>query len=344
MVPETMKAAVLARQGEPLEIRTIPVPQPGPGELLVKLEACGVCHTDLHVRDGDECLADKDLPLILGHEGIGRVVATGPDTSSKHATGARVGLPWLYDTCLQCRECLTGFETFCTRQRARSFPMDGALAEYALVKEAFAVAVSEAVSAVEAAPLLCAGVTALGAINKAELAPGKVCAVFGCGGLGQYGVMLAKLYGATVVAVDRDEAKLGEAIKLGADHGVLADEHTGKRLRELGGADACINFAPSAAVWDAIVEGTNPRGWIISVAMVREKVPLSLIWLLDGGQRITGSSVGGRQELQDMMTLAAQHDLSIDTKIIRLEEADQALDQMKQGQITGRAVVDFSLA
>jgi propanol-preferring alcohol dehydrogenase len=322
-------------------MRELPVPEPGAGELLLKLEACGVCHTDLHVRQGQEPIAEDALPLTLGHEGIGRLVAAGPHSTGRFERGARLGLPWIHDTCLACRECLTGFESFCQDCRAHGYHVNGAFAEYAVIKEAFAVAVPEVLDPVAAAPLLCAGVTAQGAVRKAELGPGKLCAVFGCGGLGQYGIQLAKLAGTSVAAIDSEPAKLEEARRLGADHAFLASEDPGKLLKRLGGADACLNFAPSASVWPAITEAIKPRGWIVSVAMVAEPVPLSLEWLTFNGVRITGTAVGGRQELQDVLALAVQHPLQVAIEAISLEEVEVALDRLAEGKITGRSVIDF---
>ena len=338
----TMRAAVLPGPGSALEMRALPVPEPGPGELLLKLEACGVCHTDLHVRQGQEPIAEEALPLTLGHEGIGRLVAAGPQTRGRFAAGARLGLPWIHDTCLACRECLTGFESLCQACRAHGYDVNGAFADYALVKEAFAVPIPEALDPLAAAPLLCAGVTAQGAVRKAELGPDKLCAVFGCGGLGQYAIQLAKLSGARVAAIDREPAKLEEARRLGADHTFLADEDPGESLARLGGADACLNFAPSAAVWPAITAAIRPRGWIVSVAMVAEPVPLSLEWLTFNGVRITGTAVGGRQELQDILALAARHPLRVPIEPAALEEAELALDRLAKGQVAGRSVIDFS--
>ena len=339
---EAMRAAFAVGYGKPLEIREVPIPEPGPGELLIKLETCGVCHSDLDVRKGSTAPPESTFPLILGHEGVGIVVARGPGCSLI-AEGARVGLPWMHDTCGHCRECLTGHESFCGEHRGHGFSVNGGFAEYAVVKEAYTAVIPAAISSADAAPLLCAGVTAYGGLNKADLAPGKTCAIFGIGGLGQYGIQIAKAAGAKVVAIDANPAKLEIARRMGADHAFLAGEDAGGQIRDIGGADACINFAPSPRVWDDIVAAVNPLARVISVAQVPEPVSLNLEWLIYTGVTVTGSSVGTRQELRDLLDLGAAIGLSIDIERIPLSKADEALDRLERGEVDGRQVIDFSL-
>lgn len=339
---QTMRAAVAVAYGKPLEIREYPIPEPGPGELLIKLETCGVCHSDLDVRKGSTAPPESTFPLILGHEGVGIVVKRGPGCSHVEE-GARVGLPWMHDTCGHCRQCLTGHESFCGEHRGHGFSVNGGFAEYAIVKEAYTVVIPAAISSADAAPLLCAGVTAYGGLLKADLAPGKTCAIFGIGGLGQYGIQIAKAMGATVVAIDANPAKLEIARRLGADHAFLAGEDAGGQIRDIGGADACINFAPSARVWDDIVTAVNPLARVVSVAQVPEPVSLNLEWLIYTGVHVTGSSVGTRQELRDLLDLGASLKLSIDIETIPLSGVDVALDRLARGEIAGRQVIDFSL-
>jgi propanol-preferring alcohol dehydrogenase len=339
---ETMRAAFAVAYGKPLESREVPVPEPGPGELLIKLETCGVCHSDLDVRKGSTAPPESSFPLILGHEGVGIVVGRGPgcDTIGE---GARVGLPWMHDTCGHCRQCLTGHESFCGEHRGHSVDVNGGFAEYAIVKEAYTAVIPDAISSADAAPLLCAGVTAYGGLLKAGLAPGKTCEIFGIGGLGQYGIQLAKAFGAIVVAIDANPDKLVIARRMGADHVFLAAEDPGGQIRDMGGADACINFAPTNRIWDAIVTATNPLGRVISVAQVPEPVSLNLEWLIGTGVQVTGSSVGTRQELRDLLDLGASLKLAIDIETIPLSKADEALDRLERGEVDGRQVIDFSL-
>lgn len=342
MTKPLMRAALMAAPRRQLELRRLEIPRPGAGELLVKLEACGVCHTDLHVVDAPSFPPGAPQPLILGHEGVGIVVERGPG-AVRTPLGARVGAPWLHDTCGRCRPCSTGFESFCGEQRAHGYSVNGAFAEYILVQERFVPLVPEALDPLSAAPLMCAGVTAYGAVLKADLTPAKNCAVIGCGGLGQYAVQLAKLAGAKVIAIDTSPAKLERARALGADAAVLAGPEAGAQIRALGGADACLNFAPTIRVWPMLVEAINPLGWIISVAMISEPVPLVLEWLTYNGVRITGTSVGTRQELTDLLALAARHQLRIPIEAVALEAINSAFERLRSGNVDGRLAIDFTL-
>lgn len=339
----TMQAAVLRVPGRSLEISRMDVPRPGPGELLVRIETCGICHTDLHVKDAASFPPDAPQPLILGHEGIGIVVERGSG-ALQIPIGARIGVPWLHDTCEHCRQCLTGYESFCATHRAHGFSVHGAFAEYVLVKERYAPRIPDGLGPVSAAPLMCAGVTAYGAVLKANLAPGKTCAIIGCGGLGQYAIQFAKLTGASVIAVDANPTKLEQARLLGADATVEAGPTAGEDIRALGGADACLNFAPTPKIWPMVVEAINPLGWVISVAMVAEPVPLVLEWLTYNGVRITGTSVGTRQELIDVLQIAGRHKLHIKTETITLDAVNDGLDRLATGKVDGRLVVDFRSA
>lgn len=341
-LPLTMKAAVCPAPGAALEMREVATPTPGPGEVLVKLETCGVCHSDLHLRDGQENLPESYYPLILGHEGIGRVVAIGPGTKKAPAIGTRIGLPWIYDTCLSCRPCMTGHEVLCAENTARGVQKHGAFAEYALCPANFAVEIPDDIDPLRGAPLLCAGLTAWSALRKTRLEAGSNVLIMGAGGLGQYAILIALARGARVMVVDRDEAKLRIASKLGADVTVLAGEGAGQQIKEAGGADVVLNFAPSPAIWDTIEAAVNPMADIVAVAMVHDPMPLSMMWLIDGGHRVFGSSVGSRTETADFLAFAAAHPLKVDVEAVRFDDVDAALNRLKSGEVKGRLCIDFA--
>ena len=339
---ETMWAAQLVEPRAPLRLARIPVPRPGPGELLLKLEASGICHTDLHVAEGAAFPMGAPEPLTLGHEGIGRVVERGQDTTTP--LGTRLGAPWLHDSCEQCRSCLTGWESYCPTHRAHGFTVNGAFAEYVIVQERYAAAIPEGIDSLRAAPLMCAGVTAYGGVLKAELAPGKLAVVLGCGGLGQYGIQIARLTGATVVAVDTSAQKLEQARRLGADEVFLADDTAAERIKALGGADAVLNFAPSNRIWPMVTAMVNNFATIVSIAMVAEPVPLVLEWLTYNGVKITGTSVGTRQQMKDFLALAGRHGIDIDIEPVALADVNRAMQRLARGEARGRFVIDLAAA
>jgi alcohol dehydrogenase, propanol-preferring len=338
---ETMWAAQLLELRQPLQISRIAIPRPGPGELLLKLEASGICHTDLHVADGQSVAVDAPQPLTLGHEGIGKVVEQGPGTSTP--VGTRLGAPWLHDSCDHCRSCRTGWESYCPTHRAHGFNVNGSFAEYVIVKERYAAVIPEGLESVPSAPLMCAGITAYGGVMKSGLSPGKMAAIIGCGGLGQYGVQLAKLTGATVVAVDTNPVKLQEAKAMGADECFLADSYTADKIRALGGADAVLNFAPSNRIWPMVTGMVNNFATIVSVAMVAEPVPLVLEWLTANGVNITGTSVGTRQQMQDFMLLASRYSMRVDVEPVSLHQVNDAMARLARGDVKGRFVIDFAM-
>jgi len=341
-LPLTMKAAVCPAPGAPLEIREVATPTPGAGQVLVRLETCGVCHSDLHLRDGQENLPESYYPLVLGHEGIGRIVAHGPGTKGAPAIGTRIGLPWIFDTCLACKPCMTGHEVLCAENTARGVQKHGAFAEYALCPASFAVQIPDGIDPLKGAPLLCAGLTAWSALRKTRIEAGTNVLIIGAGGLGQYAILIAKARGARVTALDRDPAKLKTAEALGADATVEAGEGAGAQIKAQGGADVVLNFAPSPAIWDTVEAAVNPMADIVAIAMVHDPMPLSMMWLIDGGHRVFGSSVGSRAELADFLTFAAAHPLAVDVQAVRFEDVDAALDRLKSGDVKGRLCIDFT--
>lgn len=329
-----MRAAVLDEPGQPLRLTRLPVPAPGPGEILIRLEASGVCHSDVHVWKGEMVPALAPQPFILGHEGVGRVVAIGADVDD-WKIGDRAGAAWLHDTCGRCNECRSGHESFCQYQRAHGFNVPGTFAEYVVAKAAFAVRLPEG-GAAELAPLMCAGLTAFGALERAGLQHDETCAIFGCGGLGLYAVQLAARRGARVLAVDSDPLKLDLAKDLGATQVALA----GRMPTDIT-AHVVVNFAPTTRTWEAMVAVARPLGRIVAAAMVAEPVPLSQEWLASTGISVTGTSVGTRQQMQSLMALHAQEPLRTEIHEITLDQTTEALMALSQGRAKGRYCIRF---
>ena len=335
---DTMLAAVLEGHGQPLRVCRVARPEPGPGKILIKLETSGVCHTDVHIWDGGVRPALVPDPFILGHEGVGEVVALGRGVTD-WSLGARAGAAWLHDTCGTCAECLGGAESFCQNQRAHGLQVPGTFAEYVVADARFAARVPQG-NASELAPLMCAGLTAFGALQAADLKAGECCAIFGCGGLGQYAVQLAHRMGATVTAVDRDPAKRAQSAVLGASRTFDgADAAALDAARS--SADVCINFAPTAATWDPMVAMIRPRGRIVAAAMVSDPVPLSQEWLTATGVSITGTSVGTRAQMAALMKLQERAPLSGNITEIGLSDVTGALEDLAQGRAKGRYCIRF---
>jgi propanol-preferring alcohol dehydrogenase len=329
-----MKAAVLEAPGAPLPVREVPMPHPGPGEILIRLEASGVCHTDVHVWQGHYLPATPPAPFIPGHEGVGRVAGLGAGVTD-WAIGDRAGAAWQHAACGACIACRTGQEGFCQDQKAHGFDVPGTFAEYVVAKAAFAARLPEG-DAAALAPLMCAGLTAYGALDRAGLQPGETCAVFGCGGLGQYAVQLARRRGALVHAVDTDAEKLAQAARHGANStGAPQTDGPG------GIADAVINFAPTARAWPAMQHAVRPMGRIVAAAMVDEPVPLQQDWLTASGVTVMGTSVGSRAQMRDLLTLHATAPLTAEIERIRLDDVTTALTRLADGRARGRYCIIF---
>jgi propanol-preferring alcohol dehydrogenase len=336
---KSMKAAVLTAYGQPLSIRDVPIPEPGPGEVLVRLDACGICHTDVHYWRGEHELP-RPLPQILGHEGIGKVVKLGPQ-ANRFKEDDRIGIGFVFDTCGYCRECLSAHETNCRDVTCTGVHVGGCFAEYVCIRERWATAIPDALDSVAAAPLLCGGVAAYSAVRKAGLAPGELAVIFGLGGLGLYGVQAASLTGARVVAVDIDESKLSAAKNMGADIVLRADRQPEDEIQAMGGADACLNFAPVAATWQQMLKASGPRGRIVLVALPTQELCFHASSVIERGLTVRGSADGNRQELREVMKLAADGHIRSQVTPVPFSQINDALQRLQDGKVTGRLVLDL---
>jgi alcohol dehydrogenase, propanol-preferring len=336
----TMRAAVMTGYGMPLQIREVSRPAAGRGQLLVRLKTCGICHSDVHIWKGDVRPPHAPSPFILGHEGVGVVEAIGEGVHG-WAIGDTIGVPWLHDTCLCCDECTDGYEAFCQHQRAHGLNVPGGFAEYVVADARFAVQLPAAVDPLATAPVMCAGVTAYCAIRRAAVTAGERLAVFGCGGLGLYAVQIAARMGVHVLAVDRDPAKLEHARRYGAAEVEMADGLLEQRLAGGHGYHAAINFAPTPATWTAIVASIRPRGRIVAAALVAEPVQLIQEWLTATGVTITGTSVGTRAEMREVVAMHARQPLLNPIEEIDLADATEALEALEGGRASGRFVIRY---
>ena len=286
-----MKAAVVPTLGAPLEIRDVPVPEPGPGQVLVRIETCGLCHTDIHAARGEWPVKPKDQ-LIPGHEGVGIVEAVG-EGDLPVAVGQRVALPWLGQACGHCRYCVDGWETYCTSPAYMGYTMDGSYAEYAVAWASHVVPVPDGVDPMDAAPLTCAGVTTYKAIKVADPKPNETCMVVGIGGLGHLGLQYARIFGTRTVAVDVHDDKLQLAKDLGADHVIDARGDQAAQLAELGGVDIALVTVPSPAAMQAAHAALNPNGRLVIVGLPADN-RLELPGLRDRAQGHLDHRLAGR--------------------------------------------------
>jgi propanol-preferring alcohol dehydrogenase len=333
----TMNAAVMRRIGplseSPVVWSEVPRPTAGPGELLLKVRAAGVCRSQLHMIEGDWAPAcPPRLPIIPGHEIVGEVVEIG-EGAAGFSHGQRVGVQPVYSTCGTCAFCVTGREQLCRRRQMTGESVDGGYAEYVLADAAYAYAVPDEIPDEEAAPLFCPGVTAYASVEKAHLSPGKKVAVFGMGGVGHLVVQFASLYGADVTVIARSKRHLELAEKLGAVP-LPQTADVGATLAQLGGVDSAIVFAPSDEAVASAIEGTRPGGTIVlgadgsvgALAFPDEKAAV-------------GTSLGTRQQMREVLDLAARGHVSVHSETFPLPDFAEALARLKAGELVARAVL-----
>jgi len=320
-----MRAAVLPRARGTVEVRAVDLRQPGPGEVLVRMEACGICHSDLFIC-GLEKLPRE--PVTLGHEGIGRVEAVGEGVTG-FAVGDRAGTTFLGATCGGCEWCADGRERFCPKQLNFGYTADGAMAEYIVAPASTLVHVPSDLDAAEVAPLCCAGWTAAGAVREAGLAPGECVALFGYGGLGQLALQIARNRGFRVAVSDVSPEKMESACAAGA-------EPVGK-----GSADAAIVFTASPAAIPQAFRALKRTGTLVLVGLSTSQYELPLVDTVLRGITVRGSFLGTRADIQDVFDLARRGAVRPSIETHPLSEAPAMLDRLRRGEISGRAVIRF---
>ncbi|AZI57196.1 zinc-dependent alcohol dehydrogenase [Nakamurella antarctica] len=334
-----MKAAVVTGFTAPLEIQDLTVPEPGPGQVLVRIEYSGLCHTDIHAAHGD-WPAKPSPPFIPGHEGIGFVEKLGSGVTEP-AVGARVAIAWLAAACGHCRHCIGGWETLCESQQNSGYSINGTFADYVVVDAAFACPVPDGVTSRDAAPLTCAGVTTYKAIKVAGVAPAEMVAVFGIGGLGHLALQYARIAGGFVVAVDIQDDKLAMATELGADHVVNAKTTDPvEAIQALGGADVAVALAASAESFDQAFRSLRRGGRLVCVAMPANDgvIDVPIFDLVIGGKSVIGSIVGTRNDLADVFALHAAGRTKVVIVDRTLDEVNEAMADVLSGKIAARVV------
>ena len=330
-VPSTMKAMVLEEQGKPLIEKELPVPEPEPHQLLVKILCCGVCRTDLHIYDGE--LQEPSLPLIPGHEIIGEVVTAGSAVSG-FETGRRVGVPWLGHVCGDCFYCRIGKENLCDDAEFTGYQINGGYAEYTVADAHFCFPVSEAMDYAHAAPLMCAGLIGYRSYRMITTQADKI-GFYGFGAAAHILVQVAFHQGKQVYAFTRPGDKVGQ--RFAREKGVVwAGDSTQEPPEKL---DAAIIFAPVGPLVPAALKAVRKGGQVISAGIHMSDIPEFPYHLLWEERTIQSVANLTRQDGEEFLSLAP--DIPIETDITKypLSEANQALEDLRNGKFSGAAVL-----
>jgi len=340
-LPKMMKAAFVTEFGRPLEIGELPVPVPQRDQVLIKIEACGVCHTDVHAADGDWPVKPKP-PFVPGHEGVGRVVALGAGARGLKV-GARVGVPWLFHACGLCDYCLTGRETMCESADYTGYTANGGFAEYCVAPADYVARIPTGLDPVQAGPILCAGLTTYKALKVADCKAGEWMVVSGVGGLGHLAIQYAHAMGLRVIAVDISDEKLELARKMGAALAFNANDFdvTKKVQQEVGGAHGVIITAVSRT---AFAQGTGMLrrgGTCVLTGLPPGDFPLSIFDAVFRCLTVRGSLVGTRADLREALEFAAAGAVRATVETASLESVNDVLQRLRDGKINGRVVFKF---
>lgn len=337
-----MRAAVMAGYGEALNLEEVPMPEPGDDEVLLRVDVCGVCHSDLHIVEGDlpRFRAGTKPRLIPGHEVVGRVVRCGAAVTHL-AVGQRVGVAWRYGACGQCELCREGYENLCPQGGVTGMTVDGGYAQFMRARASHALPIPDSLRSDEAAPLFCAGVTSYRALKNAGVRPGQRVAVFGVGGLGHLAVQIARAMGAEVIALDIGQDKLALALELGAAQALDAsDPGALKALRQRGGVHVAVVTSAARAAYDAALQCLRPTGTLSVVGLPPDPLQIPALAVVGGEIRIVGSAVGTRDDIRAVLDLAAQGQVRCRIETRPLSQVNEVFDAMRRGGIQGRVVLD----
>lgn len=336
-----MRAAVVTGFDSPLEILDRPVPEPGPDQVLVRIEASGLCHTDIHAARGDWPVKPT-LPFVPGHEGVGIVERIGAAVSEV-AVGDRVAVPWLGYACGVCGYCIDGRETLCEAQQNTGYSIDGGHADYAVAYARSVVQVPDGVSPLEAAPLTCAGVTTYKAIKVANVRPTDRVAIFGIGGLGHLALQYAQIFGGDTIAVDVTQDKLALARQLGASHVVnAAQTDPVAAIHALGGADVAVVLAAAPVVLEQAHASLRRGGRLVLVSLPKDNtMRLPIFQTVLGGLSVIGSIVGTRADLAEVFALHASGRTTVEVQTRKLDDVNRSIEDVLAGRVTARVVFEM---
>jgi propanol-preferring alcohol dehydrogenase len=339
-MPTTYRAAVVHGFGDPLTVEQVPMRALEHGQVRVKVEACGLCHTDIHAAKGDWPITPTP-PFIPGHEGVGIVTQCGPGVSEL-AAGDRVAMPWLGYACGICDFCVSGWETLCEKQEMMGYTIDGAFGEYATAYAAYVVKVPAQLDPFDAAPLTCAGVTTYKAIKVAGTRSSDFVAVFGVGGLGHLAIQYAAIAGGRVVAVDIVEEKLALARDLGAEFTInAAKEDPVEAIQKLGGVNQAIALAVSPSAFEQAYGSLRRHGTLVFVALPADnEVRIPIFETVLHGITIVGSIVGTRKDLREVFELHAAGKTRVIRETRPLDQVNEAIADVEAGHVAARVVLE----
>src|SRR3954463_1518961 len=328
-----MRAAVVTAFDRPLALEDRPVPGLGAGQVLVRIEACGLCHTDIHAAHGDWPVK-PNLPFVPGHEGVGIVEAVAADVTSPRV-GQRVAIPWLGWACGECEWCVKGWETLCPHQHNTGYGRDGGYADYVVASARFVVPVPAGIDPLDAAPLTCAGVTTYKAVKVAGTRSSDLVAVFGVGGLGHLAIQYAAIAGGRGGAVDLHEEKLALARELGAEFTINASEEDPvEAIQRLGGADQAIALAVAPSAFEQAFASLRRGGTLVFVALPPENaVTLPIFETVLNGITVVGSIVGTRTDLREVFELHAAGKTRVIREVRALETVNESMAEVQAGQV-----------
>jgi alcohol dehydrogenase, propanol-preferring len=336
--PTTHRAAVVHEFKAPLRVQEVPSRALAPGQIRVRVEATGLCHTDIHAAHGDWPVKPTP-PFVPGHEGVGIVTELGPGVTEV-AVGDRVAMPWLGYACGVCDYCVSGWETLCHEQENMGYSIDGGFGEEAIAFGRYVVAVPEGMDPFDAAPLTCAGVTTYKAVKVAGTRPTDLVAVFGVGGLGHLAIQYAAIAGGRVVAVDLHDEKLELARSLGAEHTVNASrEDPVEAIQRLGGADQAIALAVAPKAFEQAYQSLARGGTLVFVALPADnEVRIPIFETVLNGITIAGSIVGTRADLREVFALHAAGLTHVRREVRPLAEVNEAIEDVLAERVTARVV------
>lgn len=333
-----MNAMQVAEAGGDFKPVELDIPQPEQDEVLIKVEACGICHSDAFVKEGT--MPGIEYPRVPGHEVIGIIESVGKNVT-KWQKGQRVGVGWHGGHCHQCEPCRKGDFINCENAKITGISFDGGYAEYMTTPETAVAGVPESLSSAEAAPLLCAGITTFNALRNSDLQPGDLVAVQGIGGLGHLGVQYAHNFGCEVVALSRGTDKKKLAEELGADHYIdTKASDASEELQKLGGAKVILATAPNSKAISSVVDGLSIDGTLMVVGAVAEPMEISPFQLIMGRKSVKGWPSGTAKDSEDTLDFSALTDITPKIETYPLAKANEAYERMINNEARFRVVLE----